>query len=154
MKSANPVYRVMPLGNQCGCCPHCNNYRSNTTSPLVCLACGSFLDETADSCPGCGRTFGYPGYVLQFRRGQLAGQRFRVPQGRYHVGRNILMQTNLYISQKQFEMINLLGQPIQICDCGAKNPTRINDLPVVTYQNININDEIRVGDSIACFINL
>jgi len=100
--------------------------RPSPSSPR-CLACGLEAGSNA-VCPTCGRPFD-PAHRLEFVKGPLAGQVFRMPQGVYVMGRKELCERDQHISRRQLEVACHDGS-CTLEDAGSTNQTLVDGRPI------------------------
>ncbi len=93
------------------------------TDVIRCLACGTIVGQ-ANSCLGCHGRFSPYDHTLVFDRGALAGRTYRIPEGRYPVGRETLLARDQFISRRHFE-VDCVDGVVYVQDLGSTNKTYI-----------------------------
>ena len=107
-------------------CYRCGADLAASATAVLCLACGSQIKQ-ASSCPTCRRRFGRTEHRLAFKTGTLAGKTFRVPEGTYEIGRDVLCPRDQHISRKHLRVMCLNGS-VLVEDLGSANRTYVGGL--------------------------
>jgi serine/threonine-protein kinase len=84
-----------------------------------CLACGERVGDE-EGCARCNRSFSPADHRITFEVGTVAGTVFRIPQGRYTIGRETLSPRDHQLSRKQIEVVCNNGT-VSIADAGSAN---------------------------------
>lgn len=145
--------------SSCGCrtsanakfCPTCGAALGlDARNGLVlCLACGSPVAD-GPSCHSCHRSFGATDHRLTFSAGSMAGMRFRIPEGVYLVGRNILSPRDGHVSRRQLQIACHNGS-IHVGDAHSANRTYINDFPADELIQLQPWSTVRFAGNVATY---
>ena len=131
-------------------CPSCGAKQGvGTASSCYCLGCGSVAPD-ATSCPGCHRTFGVQGHRLVFENGPLAGHVFRIPEGIYPVGRQILCPRDRTLSRRHFH-VSYLNGTVHIEDAGSAQNTYVDEQPANRPIALCSNQILRIASNRATY---
>ncbi len=103
-------------------CPSCGAGLMVTTT-VLCLACG-FAVGNSPTCPGCKLAFSPCDHRIAFDAGACAGKTFRIPEGIYEVGRDIIEPRDYSISRRHFHVACSNGS-VQVQDAGSANQTYV-----------------------------
>ena len=107
-------------------CPCCGAELGVRPRPARCLACGGEVGE-ASACPKCRRPF-TSSHRLLFGTGTLTGMIFRIPEGSYIVGRDVLSERDPHISRRHFR-VQCLNGSVLVEDVGSTNKTYVAGQP-------------------------
>jgi len=108
-----------------------------------CLACGATVDGECE-CPGCARPFSPADHRLAFHRGALTGVSFRAPEGKYHVGRDILAPRDFHISRRHIRVVCRNGD-LCLSDDGSANKTYVNGQPATKLTRLGAGSSVRIA---------
>ncbi|MBK8270295.1 MAG: protein kinase [Planctomycetes bacterium] len=93
---------VDSLSNFCFHCGASIGDSVNGYGLKFCLACGARADELK-TCPSCNRIFSSVDHRFEFVLGALSGVTFRIPQGMFVTGREILCPRDFQISRRHLQ---------------------------------------------------
>ena len=123
-------------------CPYCGACLGVASVNRVhCLACGA--PSRGDyRCSHCNRLFGPVTHQLTFNVGPLSGMVFRIPEGIYPVGRDVLAPRDYSISRQHLQVACVNGA-VYVADAGSTNRTyvagRFADEPIRLTPNVELS---------------
>jgi len=89
-----------------------------------CLACGEHVGD-GDDCGRCNRRFSRTDHRMAFEVGTIAGMVFRIPEGTYAIGREILSPRDHQLSRKHIQVVCNNGT-VSLADAGSANGTFVD----------------------------
>ena len=98
----------------------------------------------------CQRSFGHVDHRIRFDSGSLAGSVFRIPQGDYVVGRDILAPRDFHISRAHFRVVCCNGN-VGVADLGSANKTLIDGVIAEQATHLVPGMAIRIAGSTGVF---
>ena len=129
---------IQPGGNFCLSCGA--GIKDAPNAHAFCFACGAAAGEVTH-CPKCHRSFGHSNHRLHFLSGTMTGRIFRVPEGKYEVGRDELSPRDGHISRRHLRVMCSNGT-VQLEDAGSTNKTYVAgrqvDRPVLLRRGLEI----------------
>lgn len=132
-------------------CTRCGAPQQARQTGQRCMACGTSVNGQP-SCTGCGKSFSPPNHRLEFISGTIAGVIFKLPEGLYVVGRDVLDPRNGHISRNHMQVICNNGS-VQVQDAGSTNKTYVDqqlaDQPIALRNGQLIN----IAGNIARYIS-
>lgn len=141
-----------PLSQNSSYCTRCGAPQAQQPSAQArCIACGHAVGSGM-RCPACGRQFSAANHRFRFTVGLLAGVEYRIPEGRYCVGRSQLLAHDHCLSRQQFMVVCMNGT-VTIQDARATNRTYLGgqyaEQPLIPRSN----DELRIGNYRAVYLS-
>jgi eukaryotic-like serine/threonine-protein kinase len=113
----------------------------------ACLACSAALQDTSQTCPGCGRQL--TPYLLRFRTGTLRGRVYLIPAGAFELGRETLGGDRA-ISRRHAAVCST-DAAVVLTDMGSSNGSFVDGRPASTPTGLSAGSSIRLGTAIATF---
>lgn len=132
-------------------CPICGAYcaRDRRIEAIHCLACGSPASE-GTSCPACHRCFGAANHQFTFCAGSMTGMRFRIPEGIYLVGRDVLAPRDGHVSRRQLQIACVNGT-VSVVDAQSSNGTFVDDVRVDELMELRPASTVRFAGNVAFY---
>jgi len=104
-------------------CACCGANLNGSAAAVLCLACGGKADNVTP-CRSCRRPFSPSNHRFVFEAGTVTGKTFRIPEGRFDVGRSIIEPRDFSISRCHFRCECANGT-VAVQDAGSANKTYV-----------------------------
>jgi hypothetical protein len=139
---------AMAMGAQF--CSVCGAALAATQAVQLCFACRAPA-ESAAVCPGCRRPFSPHDHRLAFQEGSAAGVVFRLPEGIYVVGRDVIEPRDYSISRKHLQVCCSNGQ-VFVQDAGSANQTYVAGQVANQALRLLANQDLVIAQNRAVFL--
>lgn len=101
----------------------CGAGLNGSKATIRCLACGGRADDVTP-CPSCRRPFSPSNHRFVFDAGTVTGTTFRIPEGRFDVGRSVIEPRDFSISRCHFRCECTNGT-VAVQDAASANKTYV-----------------------------
>jgi hypothetical protein len=118
---------------------------------VLCLACGGKADNVT-ACPACQRSFSSANHRFVFDAGSVTGKTFRIPEGTFVVGRDIIESRDFSISRRHFR-VECNNGTVRVQDAGSTNKTYVAGQLADRLIQLRPNQEFLIAGNRAVYLS-